>query len=73
MRCNRFLQILRYIHFCDNSQLKESYNCSKVRPLLTKIKEKFQKYALLTKEINVDESMIQYFGKYGQKLKQGWI
>ena len=70
MRRNRFLQILRYVHFCDNSQLDEADKCSKVHPLLKMIKERFQKYAILTKEINVDESMLEYFGKFGQKLKQ---
>ena len=49
MRRNRFLQILRYIHFCHDSQLDGSYKCSKVRPPLTKIKEKFKQYALITK------------------------
>ena len=33
-------------------------------------KERFRKFAMKTKSINVDESMIPYFGKFGQRLKQ---
>ena len=70
MRRNRFLDILRFTHFCDNSDLDESDKLSKIRPLTNLIQERFHKFAFETSTINVDESMIEYFGKYGNKLKQ---
>ena len=70
MRRNRFLEIMRYIHFCDNGTLNTADKCSKVRPLFEKVVANFQKYAMLTKCMNVDESMVEYFGKTGNALKQ---
>ena len=70
MRRNRFLEIMRYIHFCDNGTLNTTDKCSKVRPLFEKVVANFQKYAMLTKCMNVDESMVEYFGKTGNALKQ---
>ena len=70
MRRNRFIDIMRYIHFCDNSILNPDDKCSKVRPLFTKVLTKFRKFAMLTNCLNVDESMVEYFGKTGNALKQ---
>ena len=70
MSRNRFTQILQNLHFCDNSEIDQSDKCGKVRPLLNLIRNRCHTFATLTKELNVDESMIPYFGKYGQKLKQ---
>ena len=74
MRRARFEQILRYIHFNSNTESEASFGdgdkCAKVRPLLDFINERCQKNALLTKEVNVDESMIPYYGKFGNALKQ---
>ena len=72
MRRDRFLELLRYIHFCDNASLDESTTdrCWKIRPLYNMLLSRFQKNAVLTKCFNVDESMVQYFGKSGNALKQ---
>ena len=66
MRRNRFQEILCYLHFCDNSSIDTSDKCSKVRPLLNMLQERCKKYAILTKTADVDESMIPYYGKFGQ-------
>ena len=44
--------------------------CGKVRPLMEMIQERCKKFAIITKNIKVNESMIPYYGKFGQKLKQ---
>ena len=67
---NHFRLILQNLHFCINSELEEDDKCAKVRPLLQRLRTNIQKNAVLTKEINVDESMIPYFGKFGNRLKQ---
>ena len=70
MRRTRFLDLLRYVHFCDNEALEVTDKCSKVRPLFNMVVERFQKNAHLTTCVNVDESMVEYFGKSGNALKQ---
>ena len=55
---NRFRQILSYIHFSDNANLNQNDKCAKVCSLLDMCKERFRKFAMKTKSINVDESMI---------------
>ena len=66
------MEILRYIHFTEeeDKEYDGSDKCFKVRPLLELVKQLCQKFAILTKEANVDESMIPYFGKFGNILKQ---
>ena len=72
MRRNRFEQILRLLHFCDNSTFDPASKdkCWKITPIVTEIKSRFKLYALLTPICSVDESMIKYCGKYGQLIKQ---
>ena len=50
------------IHFCDNANIYSGDKCGKVRPLIELIQERCKKYGSLTKTIDVDESMIPYFG-----------
>ena len=65
IRC--FLKVLML-----SGNLDPADKCSKVRPLMNMIQEKCKKFAIMTKNVNVDESMIPYYGKLGQKLKQ-WM
>ena len=66
----QFRVILQNVHFCINSELDPEDKCAKVRPLLRILRTNIQRYAVMTKEVSVDESMIPYFGKYGNRLKQ---
>ena len=65
---SKFRFILKNIHFCDNGDLEPTDKCSKVIPPMNMIRCK--KFAIMTKNVNVDESMIPYYGKCGQKRKQ---
>ena len=67
---NRFISILQNLHFCDSTTIVPSDKCGKVRPLLDMICNNFQKHAKLTKNVTIDDSMIIYYGKFGQSLKQ---
>ena len=67
---NKFRLILKNIHFCDNGDLDPADKCRKVRPLMNMIQERFKKFAIMTKNVNLDESMIPYYEKFRQKLKQ---
>ena len=70
MSRNQFRLILQNLHFCINSELDPDDKCGKVRPLLNLLRSNIQRNAILTKEVNVDESMIPYFGKFGNRIKQ---
>ena len=51
--------------FCDNGNFDPADKCSKVRPLMDMIQERCKKIAIMTKNVNVDESMIPYYGNFG--------
>ena len=61
---------LQNFHFCDNTTLDRTNKCGKVRLLLDMVCNNLRKHAKLTKCLNIDESMIPYYGKFGQTLKQ---
>lgn len=67
MRRDRFRQIMRFFHCADNTQLNKSDKMSKLRPLMTLLKNKFAENLVMQKCANYDESMIKYFGKHGCK------
>lgn len=67
MRRNRFEQIMRFIHFADNTQINVNDKMWKLRHLMTKLKENFLKYFPGTQHLDYDESMIKYFGRHSCK------
>lgn len=64
---NRFEELLRYFHACDNSNLPTDDKFAKVRPLWDKMNERWLKYFPGEKYLSIDESMVPYFGKHGAK------
>ena len=65
-----YVQLASYQMFWEQvSDLDTADKCSKVRPLMNMIQEGCKKFAM-TKNVNVNESMIPYYGKFGQKLEQ---
>lgn len=67
MRRDRFVQILRFIHCADNSKIDMSDKMYKLRPLMNKLKNNFQKNFVAVEQMDFDESMIKYFGRHGCK------
>lgn len=67
MTRNRFEEILRYFHTCDNSCLPPDDKFAKVRPLWDMMNERWLKYFPGDKHLSIDESMVPYFGKHGTK------
>ena len=63
---NRLVAILQNLHCCDNTTIDPTDKCGKVRPLLDMVRDNLRKHAKLTKCLNIDESMIPYYGKFGQ-------
>lgn len=66
MSRNRFLQIMRYFHVCDNNDL-DSDKFAKVSPLWQKLNERWLKYFHGEINLCVDEAMIPYFGRHSAK------
>lgn len=67
MRRNRFEQILRFLHFADNTKINPDDKMWKLRPLMKHLKSNFLKYYQPTEHINYDESMIRYYGRHNCK------
>lgn len=65
MRRDRFENILRYLHFNNNSLINND-RFYKVRSLFEYFNKK-SKIHPFTKELSIDESMIKYFGCHGSK------
>lgn len=65
---NRFTQILRYIHFVNNTQLiprgQDGYDkLGKIRPFLELIKNRFQRVYAPSRNLSVDETLVKFKGR----------
>lgn len=67
MSRNRFEEILKYFHVCDNTNLNKEDKFSKVRPFWELLNKKWMKFFPEEKHISIDESMIPYFGRHSTK------
>ena len=70
---DRFLEILRYIHFADNTTLSQpgspDYNkLGKVQPVIDSLNHQFKAVYNLHKEVSIDEAMVPFKGR--SSLKQ---
>jgi len=67
MSVNRFEEILRYLHFADNQNLPAGDKMAKVRPLYSMLNERFLLFWPQEQVLDVDESMIPYYGRHSAK------
>ena len=72
MSRNRFLDISRYLHFADNSNLAPSgspeYNkLGKIECVMKMLGEQFKTIYNLHKDISIDEAMIPFKGRSSMK------
>ena len=69
MTRNCFCEIMKYLHGSDNANRQTDNKMSKVRPLLSMVKEKFIHYFqfLKTHNLSIDESMVPYYGRHSAK------
>ena len=58
MRCNKFDEIMRYLHFADDTNLSTDRYC-KIRPLVEDLNGAF-KQAVISENSSIDETMIPY-------------
>lgn len=67
MRCNRFEQIIRFMHLNDNNSLNPADRLYKLRPIIDVLNKSFTYHGGLDEKLSVDESMIPYYGKHYAK------
>jgi hypothetical protein len=70
MPCERFERLAMYLHLADSSLAVEKGQpgfdpLQKVRPLLSKVQESFERQFLPGENITVDEAMIRFKGRCG--------
>ena len=62
---------MQYIHVADHKNFPESTKIDRVSKYFSELQKNFLTQAVCVgKECDVDERMIEYFGKYGSFLKQ---
>ena len=69
MSSNRYLEIKRYLHINDNSQLQdipaeERDKLFKLRPLIDQLNENFLRYGVFSEDLSIDEQMVRYYGHH---------
>ena len=67
MSRQRFRDITRYLHVCDNMNLGTE-KMAKVIPTHDVLNSKIQSFGIFYSQLSIDESMVPYFGK--QSCKQ---
>ena len=68
MSRNRFNEIKRFLHCCDNTKLDTKDKMAKVRPLLDLINKSLLQFGVFAEALSVDEQMLPYFGKHSAKM-----
>lgn len=63
MRGDRFVQIIKFMHFTDNTKTPINDKMFMLRPLMDKLKEKCTKHFKVEQCLNYDECAIPYFGR----------
>lgn len=68
MTRDRFREIKKYIHFCDNNNLDPNNKFAKIQPLFDAINKRFLQFGIFSHNLSIDESMVPYFGKHSAKM-----
>lgn len=64
---NKFLNIMRCFHVCNNDDLDSTTKFAKVSPLWKMLNERWLKFYAGDVNLSVDESMIPYYGRHSTK------
>lgn len=67
MSRNRFIQILRYLHFCDNNAINKEDKMFKVSNLWCMLNEKWRQFYHNDVSLCIDEAMVPYYGHHSSK------
>jgi hypothetical protein len=64
---NKFDDIMRFLHLCDNNNLDGKDRFAKIRPLYTMLNERCRIFYPFDRDISIDETMVPYFGRHPRK------
>lgn len=67
MRRERFITIMKFMHWADNTQMSSTDKVWKIRPVIDMLQAKFLENFVPTEHMNYDESMIKYYGRHSLK------
>lgn len=68
MSRNRFMEIKKFLHFCDNEATTNSTDkMFKLRPLADLLTKKFLQWGIVHENLSIDESMVKYYGRHPAK------
>ena len=67
MPVNRFEEVLRFMHVCDNTDLQKGDKLAKLRPLFVMLNERFVQHWPTVQDVSIDESMVPYYGRHSSK------
>ena len=65
MSRDRFLQILRCLHFSDNTQRDGNDKLGKVRPVITHLRRRYKELFTPYQDLCIDESLLLWRGRLG--------
>ena len=68
MSRNRFREIKKYFHLCDNDSIDTNDKFAKVRLLIDAMNEKNIQFGIFSFNLSIDEEMIPYFGHHSAKM-----
>ena len=63
MKRDRFLDILKFLHFSDNTTADQENRLNKIQNIINKISEGFKCVVIAGKDIVIDESMVPWRGR----------
>lgn len=69
MSRNRYLEIKRYLHISDNSELEsiapqERDKLFKIRRIINQLNDKFLQFGVFSENLSIDEQMVRYYGHH---------
>lgn len=64
----RFRDIKKYLHLCNNDSLDTQDKLGKVRRFIEMFCQKLQQFGIFSENLSVDEEMIPYTGKHSAKM-----
>jgi DNA excision repair protein ERCC-6 len=67
VRRDRFIQIMKYLHFADNNKMVAADKMCKLRCLIEKLRNNFLKHFVPVSELNFYESMVACHGCHSCK------
>lgn len=67
MSRNRYNEIKKYFHLCNNEEIDRTDKMTKLRPLMKKLNKNFTQWGIFHEKLSIDEAMVKYYGHHSSK------